>query len=136
RLFASPRARMRARTLGVDLNGVRGSGPNGRIVEADVLSVGAPVDASRVLATPMARRVAQEHGVAITELVGSGPGGRITQDDVLRATTVATPPAAVAPGAAASVAVAPGAAAAGVELLSRLRRITAERMAASVQATA
>ncbi len=36
RLIASPRARRVARQLGVDLDHVRGSGPNGRIVEDDV----------------------------------------------------------------------------------------------------
>src|ERR1700737_2717082 len=35
RLFASPRARMRARALGVELGALQGSGPLGRIVEAD-----------------------------------------------------------------------------------------------------
>jgi pyruvate dehydrogenase E2 component (dihydrolipoamide acetyltransferase) len=38
RLFVTPRARLRARDLGVDLRALRGSGPNGRIVEADVLA--------------------------------------------------------------------------------------------------
>src|SRR5579859_6329258 len=38
RLFASPRARLRARENGVDLTSLRGSGPHGRIVEADVLA--------------------------------------------------------------------------------------------------
>src|SRR5438132_1226481 len=41
RLFASPRARMRARTLTLDLRTLHGSGPHGRIVEADVLAAGA-----------------------------------------------------------------------------------------------
>jgi pyruvate dehydrogenase E2 component (dihydrolipoamide acetyltransferase) len=66
------------------------------------------------MATPLARRIAEEHGVAIAELRGSGPGGRITQDDVLRAAEPQT----------------------GVQPLSRIRRITAERMAASAQASA
>src|SRR5215470_12523372 len=105
RAFSSPRARMRARELGVDLAQVRGSGPHGRIVEADVMAASAPsIAQERVLATPLARRLAQEHGVDIAALQGTGPGGRVTQEDVL--------------GAAAQ---------AGVEQLSRMRRITAER---------
>ena len=84
RLFASPRARMRARALGVDLSGLgAGSGPQGRIVEADVLAAGATE--TRVVATPLARRLAQEHGVSIGDVQGTGPGGRITQEDVLLA---------------------------------------------------
>jgi pyruvate dehydrogenase E2 component (dihydrolipoamide acetyltransferase) len=107
--FSSPRARMRARELGVDLGQLRGTGPHGRIIEADVLEA----TPARVLATPVARRLAQEHGVDLSELKGSGPGGRITQDDVARA-----------------------AAPTDTRPLSRIRRITAERMAASAQATA
>jgi pyruvate dehydrogenase E2 component (dihydrolipoamide acetyltransferase) len=133
RLFASPRARMRARAIGLDLGTLAGSGPHGRIVESDVLAAAATeIDAapsdSRVLMTPLARRLAQERGVAIADLVGTGPGGRITQDDVVRAADQR------APVAAQAATVEP--AQAGVAALSRVRRITAERMAASAQATA
>ena len=38
RIIASPRAKRLAKELGVDLAGITGSGPNGRIVEADVKS--------------------------------------------------------------------------------------------------
>jgi pyruvate dehydrogenase E2 component (dihydrolipoamide acetyltransferase) len=116
KLFASPRARMRARALNVDLATLHGSGPHGRIVEADVVS-GAQAEPARVHATPLARRLAQEHGVSVADIQGSGPGGRITQDDVLRAAQERVPGPEVEP-------------------LSRIRRITAERMAASAQATA
>ena len=143
RLFASPRARMRARAIGLDLTTLAGSGPHGRIVESDVLAAGAtdlgaaPSD-SRVLITPVARRLAQERGVAIGDLIGSGPGGRITQDDVVRAADQRAPAAAPAPVAAGDQRVPAVAepAPAGVAALSRVRRITAERMAASAQATA
>lgn len=121
RLFSSPRARMRARELGLDVATLSGSGPHGRIVEADVLAA----TPGRVVATPLARRLAQEHGVAIGDVRGSGPGGRITQEDVLRA--------ADRNGAAAD---GDGDLGGGVEPLTRIRRITAERMAASASAAA
>jgi pyruvate dehydrogenase E2 component (dihydrolipoamide acetyltransferase) len=111
RAFSSPRARMRARELGVDVAQLRGTGPHGRIIEADVLAFSQTPE--RVLATPVARRLAQEHGIEIATLQGTGPGGRVTQEDVLHATTPRD-----------------------VEPLSRIHRITAERMAASAQATA
>jgi pyruvate dehydrogenase E2 component (dihydrolipoamide acetyltransferase) len=124
RLFASPRARMRARALMVDLAQLHGSGPHGRIVEADVLAssssgqaASATISETRLTATPLARKLAQERGVAVTDLAGTGPGGRVTQDDVLRA-AVNRP------------------ASEGAQPLSRVRRITAERMAASTAATA
>lgn len=115
RLFASPRARMRARENGVDLSSLRGSGPHGRIVEADVLAASSE---TRVRMTPLARRLAEEHGLSIADVKGSGPGGRVTQEDVLR------------------IAGQPRAADAQVQPLSRVRRITAERMATSAQTAA
>jgi pyruvate dehydrogenase E2 component (dihydrolipoamide acetyltransferase) len=125
RLFASPRARMRARELGIELASLSGTGPNGRIVEDDVLQARAPAqeapapEGERVFATPLARRLAAEHGVSIAEVQGTGPGGRVTQDDVLK----------LAEGRAAAPME-------GVEALSRIRRITAERMLQSAQAVA
>jgi pyruvate dehydrogenase E2 component (dihydrolipoamide acetyltransferase) len=129
RLFASPRARMRARAMGLDLGSIPGSGPHGRIVEADVLAVSAASEA-RVVATPLARRLAQEHGVSIADLQGTGPGGRVTQDDVLRA---ADQQRAAAPTISGQPTLAPSG---EVQPLTRIRRITAERMAVSAQATA
>ena len=120
---------MRARAIGLDIATLAGSGPNGRIVEDDVLAASvadvevAPSD-SRILITPVARRLAQEHGVVIGDLVGTGPGGRITQDDVMRAADQRAPAPAIEPVQV------------GIAALSRVRKITAERMAASAQATA
>lgn len=148
RRFASPRARLRARELGVALESITGSGPRGRVVEADVLALApsttpAPSEAAeRVLATPLARRLALEHGVDLATVRGSGPGGRITNDDVLAAAL----PAGVDSGSEPSVvsetrpqpdrepAAVQGVA--GVEPLSRVRRLTAERMAASARSVA
>ena len=42
RLFASPLARRMARLAGIDLRGIKGSGPNGRIVRADIEKTQAP----------------------------------------------------------------------------------------------
>jgi len=112
RRFASPRARMRARERGVALEGLTGSGPRGRIVEADVLAA-AP---TRLAATPLARRLAAEHGIELGGIQGSGPGGRVTQEDVERA---------LQPEEAGEVVA-----------LTRIRRITAERMAASARSVA
>ena len=128
RQFVSPRARMRARELDVDLARLRGSGPHGRVVEADVLqaSQAAVAEPQRVAITPLARRLAQEHGVSLDDVQGTGPGGRVTQDDVLRAAERG--PKAPAPAVAA--------ASDGVQPLTRIRRITAERMAASAHSVA
>lgn len=107
RIKASPIARRLAAERGVELAGLQGTGPRGRIVEADVLAVqhdsagtGAP-DASTAVAddgaqrsSPMARKVARELGVNLDDVRGTGPGGRITKDDVETAAGAAAAPTA------------------------------------------
>jgi pyruvate dehydrogenase E2 component (dihydrolipoamide acetyltransferase) len=89
RILASPAARRRATELGIALDRLRGSGPGGRIVEADVdaavsATASTPADATHVptRASPRARRHARELGVELASVAGSGPGGRITGEDV------------------------------------------------------
>ena len=101
---ASPIARRLAREKGVDLANLTGSGPGGRIVEADVLAAAAVLSApGGVLASPLARRLAREGGIDLSSLTGSGPGGRIVEADVLAASVapaVETPAPALAEAAA------------------------------------
>jgi len=113
KIFASPRARKRARSEKVPLQALRGSGPNGRIVEKDVLDYLERRKAAKV--TPTALKVAFERGVDVLTLAGSGPAGKITKEDVLSA----------------PVAAAPAAPAARRIELSAMRRIVAERMTQS-----
>jgi pyruvate dehydrogenase E2 component (dihydrolipoamide acetyltransferase) len=149
RQTVSPRARRIARELGVALAELVGSGPAGRIVERDVRAAAqaapaaVPAPAGRILASPLARKLAAEHGLDLAGLRGSGPGGRIVVKDVLAAVASGPAPAAPAPAAApmapSPAPPAPSAAAAPTGetvALGRLRRITAERMAASAQAVA
>jgi pyruvate dehydrogenase E2 component (dihydrolipoamide acetyltransferase) len=88
----TPLARRVAKEHGIELNGVTGTGPGGRITDHDVrrligermkASVSATAAAPRnVQIEPRARRLAQEHKIDLTRLAGSGPGGRITEQDV------------------------------------------------------
>ena len=101
---ASPIARRLAREHGVDLASVAGSGPGGRIVEADVLAAAESATvaaiAGRILASPLARRLAREQGIDLAAVTGTGPGGRIVEADInaAAAAIAATP----APGVAAA----------------------------------
>jgi len=115
RLFVSPRARARAATEHVPLPILRGSGPNGRIIEQDVLDYAARRAA--VKATPAAMAEACVRNVDITRLRATGPDGRITREDVL--------------AAPAGVPAAPPALAGGRIELSAMRRVVAERLARS-----
>ncbi len=117
RIVASPRARWRARELGVALEGVTGTGPGGRIIEADV--VAAAEAAPAVKASPLARKVAASSGVDLASVPGTGPGGKVMREDVAAAAATAVPAPAVRPGE--------------VVPLSAMRRVVAERMALSKQ---
>ncbi len=92
RRFASPRARRLAQERQVALAAVTGTGPEGAIVERDVLAYlesqkiagREPVAGleGAVAATPVARRMAEEAGLDWQSLRGSGLGGRVTRADV------------------------------------------------------
>jgi pyruvate dehydrogenase E2 component (dihydrolipoamide acetyltransferase) len=75
RIFASPLARRMASQAGIDLSGLRGSGPNGRIVRADIEAAqkGAPAPVSAPAASTPAPAVAPPAapplGKAITPVI-------------------------------------------------------------------
>jgi pyruvate dehydrogenase E2 component (dihydrolipoamide acetyltransferase) len=104
RLFASPNAKRVARERGVDITGLHGTGPNGRIVTADVLEAPTTTAASGgagSVGSPLVRRAAAAAGVDLGSVPASGPGGRITRSDVTAAS--APTPGHAAPAAAAQV---------------------------------
>ncbi|MFO0875817.1 MAG: dihydrolipoamide acetyltransferase family protein [Gemmataceae bacterium] len=92
--IAGPAVRRLARSLGVDLHSVAGSGPGGRVVEQDLrpapaapsLAAAAPSPvepaATKRAITPRARRRAQQLGIAWENLPGSGKNGRIRERDI------------------------------------------------------
>jgi len=88
RVLSSPAARRLARELHVDFSALAGSGPGGRIVEADIRAASVAVQrapapaASDVKASPLARKLAEELGVELASVRGSGPHGRIVKEDV------------------------------------------------------
>lgn len=81
---SSPAARRLAKELGVDIAAVTGTGPGGRIIEADVKNYhesGPP--APKI--TPLAEEIARQAGLDITTITGTGEMGKITKEDVERA---------------------------------------------------
>jgi pyruvate dehydrogenase E2 component (dihydrolipoamide acetyltransferase) len=73
----SPRARRLAEQKGIPYNFIKGTGPEGRIIERDVES--ALLSKPRV--TPLAKKAAEEEKIAIGQL-GSGLDGSITYADL------------------------------------------------------
>ena len=128
-----PAARRLARDRGLDLASVRGSGPSGRILLADVeaalrapaapASDGAGEAVGRVPVVPAARRLARENGIDLATVAGSGPQGRILIEDVEAAIAARSAPAAVP-------------ATDGVVPLTGIRGAVAVRMLQSLQTTA
>ena len=128
-----PAARRLARERGLDLASVRGGGPSGRILLADVeaalLAPAAPAGdgvgepAGRVPVVPAARRLARENGIDLATVTGSGPQGRVLIEDVEAAIAARSAPAA-APATD------------GVVPLTGIRGAVAVRMLQSLQTTA
>lgn len=144
RLLSSPAARRLAGELSVDITRLSGTGPGGRIVEADVQAAAdagdtaAPAAVARssaepaaaagtdaASASPLARRIAAELGVDLSRVAGSGPNGRITRADV-EAAAKSPAKAAAAPGPQ------PG----DRVPVKGIRKTTATRMFDSLQTTA
>lgn len=114
----SPRARNLARRKGLEVSGVQGTGPGGRIIERDVQSaLGA-----RPAITPLARSMVAAGGFAVPTK-GSGVSGRIMAGDL---TTVRAEPAGPAemPDEVETIP------------LKGIRKVIAERMLDSLQSTA
>lgn len=109
---ASPVAQRIAEEKGVDLSKVKGSGTGGKITKEDVLAASkpalSPAPTGKIKISPRARRLAREKNVPIEAVSGSGPEGRILEEDVL---------AYLEKGP--------------IQELSKLKKITAERMSAS-----
>ena len=124
---ASPIARRLARERGVDLATITGSGPSGRIVEADVMAAAdaarTAAEAGRILASPLGRRLAREQGVDLSTVTGTGPGGRIVEADINAAAATAAAP--TAPETAPVATPAPASEGAGRQDLSRMRQAIA-----------
>jgi len=84
KLKVSPRARKRADKEGVKLEQLQGTGPQGRIIERDVIQ--GKVGQSR--ATPLARAIAQQDQVELPAK-GTGIGGKIVAADVKQMPSIA-----------------------------------------------
>ena len=121
----TPVARRLARDNNIELDGVNGTGPRGRITEQDVRdAIEARQSRPRVQVVPRARMLARQEDVDLADVTGSGPNGRITVADVERAIGERDA------GAARAEAVGE------VVPLTGLRKIIADRMTMSVSTMA
>lgn len=125
----SPRAKMRAKELGVDVSAVVGSGPEGAVRERDVVAAAQKHEVRRmkdeVRATPVARRIASELGIDLAAVTGTGRNGEITREDV---------EAEKAKGKKQKADIVAQSPISNLQALSPARRVTAQRMAENAQA--
>jgi len=122
KIFVSPRAKKTANELGVDLSNVMATGAGGkRIVEADVLR---HVE-GQLKISPVAQKMAEAHGLDWKSISGSGTEGKIVKQDVQSALQPTAVPAEtdMAVGGNRTP-------------LTKMRRLIADKMAASVHTNA
>lgn len=81
RVFCTPYGRKLAGEYGICVEDLKGTGPGGRIVAADVE---AWRESNQGQATHRARKLAQDHQIDLATASGSGPRGRIQSEDVQR----------------------------------------------------
>jgi pyruvate dehydrogenase E2 component (dihydrolipoamide acetyltransferase) len=137
----SPEALKLAEEYGVDLDGIEGSGRNGRITYQDIDQAIRPAanpglrgttvlpqEAGPVFASPLARRLAALHGVDLVGVAGTGPRGRICKADVL-----ALVPAAPASAGAGMAAFVPVDNRPEVVPFDRIRKVVARRLTQAKQ---
>jgi len=111
RFAISPRAARLARDKVIDATRIRGTGPEGRVVERDVRAYLDEQGYDRLRVTPAAKAMAGREELDLLEIDGSGSDGKIVVADVKRA--VAEKP----------------------RLMSRMRRLIAGRLTASYTST-
>ena len=126
RIFSSPRARLRAEENGVDIAVVPASGPEGLIIERDVLGY----VANKPAVTPLAANVAKAQGIDLAGISGTGANGKITTADLPGA---APAEVAAAPAAAPEAPAAVGQMSRGIrtERMSGMRKAICNNMLAS-----
>lgn len=81
RVFITPRAKMTAKDKGINFADINGTGPEGLIIERDVMNYAANVSAAPK-ASPLAAKVAQQNDVKLSDVIGSGARGKIMKSDI------------------------------------------------------
>lgn len=121
----SPRARNLAERRQVEIAGVQGSGPGGRIIERDIQAL----LATQPKVSPVAKAMVASGDFALPDQ-GSGPGGRIMARDLAgpAATTQSTPRSTPPPQSSEGES--------EIITLRGTRKVIAERMLNSLQSTA
>jgi len=79
RVKASPLAKKLAKDAGIDIALISGSGPEGRVVEKDVVTY---LDSNKIRVTPVAKKMAEDKNIDLTQVTGTGSNGKISKEDI------------------------------------------------------
>lgn len=141
----SPRARRVAAELGIDWTQLQGTGRTGRIVERDVRAAAARAEVDELTetvhaepprrATPLAQRIARDAGIELAAVTPGDPAARRIQRSDVEAAIRAQQEAGAAVPALPDADYLPDADHEALPV-SRVRRLIAQRMVGSAQATA
>ncbi|MFA6272865.1 MAG: E3 binding domain-containing protein, partial [Patescibacteria group bacterium] len=85
RVFISPRAKVIVKSAVINPARIKGSGPEGRIVEKDVMAYLEKMGYVSLKITPAAKNLAAKEGIDILAVRGTGEGGKIRIEDVQKA---------------------------------------------------
>lgn len=85
RLIISPRAKKLCRDKCIAPTSIRGTGPNGRITEKDVVAYLDANNYAAIKITAAAREIATAEEIDILTVTGTGTSGRITVEDIRNA---------------------------------------------------
>lgn len=75
----SPRAKRKAKELGVEVQLVKGSSPGGAIIEKDIVSY---YQNHRVKVSPVAQKIAEKVGIDLETIKRTGIGGKVIKRDL------------------------------------------------------
>jgi pyruvate dehydrogenase E2 component (dihydrolipoamide acetyltransferase) len=139
RIFVSPRARVLSAAKGVALEGMIGSGPEGRIIERDILKA---LEGREPLTPAAAAALIEKQLTAPPS--GTGPGGRITSADIAVVADLSASSVGMAAATSQEADLRPAAFAGRAEFpgpttttdVVGIRKIISERMLGSMQTTA
>lgn len=84
KFYSSPRARWKAEQHGIKIQNLKGSGPEGLIIERDVITAvnRGFQEKQAPKATSLAKKRAEQSDIDLTGIEGSGPRGKIYRRDV------------------------------------------------------
>lgn len=88
-LYSTPRAKTRAKELGVDLKTISGGGPGGLIIEKDILYTARH---HSPLISPLAKKLSLLHNMDPQSISGSGFHNKVMAADIRNACTVSETP--------------------------------------------